>query len=575
MISWAKFLNDEPTYSDHVYHPTPSILANNVRSLAHQDMLMNASPLDNADDCRFVIAQLSRSQRENHFSTFHADHHRQIQAAIDTLVGYYERHERKPLEAYDRAGWPGTYAEVGKHEDRQRASFERMQGRHEPGEAVGSFSPGLLSTLEKRRERPALTDESSSEDVSESAFHCEEMYDFPSLAGLSLDSVDGMFGSDGVFKPDMVFAPELSLSPAPTHSLSPSQEPVPESLTRHSRPLQSSSPPRLAPLAAFVTATARTPIVLPLTSAISTRNHALSIANLIHHHTSPPPISPSTNADAGASDPELRKLLSVPEADLLPDTLSSAGHRSAYGQPPPTSPNVNLAEESHNFRDHVRALRMEVLPIPRPPNRTFRPTRMRRDSRTRAASGKAFGGSRRGSIGEGQQPRENARFEMEPDRKRQRRDIMDDHSPEPKGQFQPYSYEYGDFDWNQPIGREATASASSSAADPVSRNEDLDRCTAAQLPTSAIKYEPLDDPNFVPQYQQHSRPQQRAVSLKRKDRDDDDARAGPSSKRQQQGSWTISGAPYWHPCPSYTLANPMSLLEKQERGTIPRQENPD
>ena len=487
MIPWAKFRSDkEPSYSDHVYHPTRRLLAEKVLSFPHQSSLMNAPPLLNADDRRFVISQWPPDQRARHFSSFHADHISGIEAAIDTLVGYYDRHELKPLSAYDHDGWPA--GDDNKND-------------------IGS------------------------DDLSESEPEFEAVYDFPSsLAGLTLDSADGLFGSKDFFN-SAGHAPELSLSPSSTDPPSPSQRPQHEGLGGSAQQTSESSakihqrtstPPSLT---ICPTATTQSSLPPPLTSTTNAASHpTLSIADLIHPNASPDAISASSTGGPDPSDPETIKLLTTSNANLLATAFFSAGiPMPSNQQSEPVVPASPTAERQQTTRNQVDAIRQGILPVPLRGSRTYKALRMRRNSRERAENR-----SRRGSGAEAEKAQ--AKLAAEVTRSQawaaHQRPNSSSSSGEVTVRFQPYSYEYGGIDWSQPLERASTVSTSIYTANNLA-GEEHDKYAAHQLPTSAIKYEPLDDPKLVPHYQQD---QHQRGALKRKERDDDNAHPSPSSR---------------------------------------------
>lgn len=498
MIPWDKFRSDkEPSYSDHVYHPTRRLLAERVLSFPHQSSLMNAPPLLNADDRRFVISQWPPDQRAQHFSTFHANHTAGIQDAIDTLEVYYEKHELKPLSAYDHDGWP--------------ASFDSKNDR-------------------------------SSDDSSESELDYEEIYDFPSsLAGLSLDSVDGLFGSKGIFKPERVYAPELSLSPSPTNPPSPSQLPRLRAMASQSLLSIHQRTPTPPPLTICPTATTQSSLPPPLTSTThATSNQTLSIANLIHPNVSPDAMSASSTGGPDPSDLAVIKLLSSRNVSFLATTVSSAGARAPSSQQPrPASPTSPLTELRQNTRNQLDAIRQGILPVPLRGSRTYKALRMRRNSRERAENR-----SRRGSGAETEKAQANPAGEYGRGQawSKHQRPNSSSSSRGATAQFQPYTYEHGGIDWSQPLERGSTASTYSYTANNVVK-EEQDKYAAHQLPTAAIKYEPLDDPRLVPHYHQD---QHQRENLKRKERDEDDDHTGPSSRpRLAPGACANTRASYW------------------------------
>ena len=508
MIPWDKFRSDkEPSYSDHVYQPTRRLLER-FPTFPHQSRLMNALPLLNADDRRFVISQWPPDQRAQHLSTFHADHTGRIQDAIDTLVGYYERHELKPLSAYDHHGWP--------------VSFDSKDNRR-------------------------------LDDSSESEIDHEETYDFPSsLAGLSLDMIDGLFGTKGIFDPERGYATELSLSPSPTNPRSPSQLP-------QVRAMPSQSPMSIrqrTPTPPPPTATTQSSQPPPLTSIThAAPNKTLSIANLIHPNASPDAMSASSSGGPDPSDPDIIALLSTRNVSLLTTTFSTVGaraHASPSQHPQPRSPTSPTTEQKHNTLNQLSALRHQgTLPVPlRGTSRTYKALRMRRNSRERA-------GSDAGIEKVHAKPAASESFRQLPASSKHPRPKSSSSSDGyATASFQPYSYEHGGIDWSQPLERASTASPCSYTANDnnVVVTEERDKYApyaAHHLPTAAIKYEPLDDPppRLVLHDYQHGQQRQRQ-NLKRKERDEDDDdgdhAAAPSSRRRLAPSpGANTRASYW------------------------------
>ena len=533
-INWSKFLwPDQTVWSDNVYRPTLSNLVANAPFLPHQSSILNASPLDNADDRRFAIAQLSAEQRNCHPSTSPAQHILRIQTAIDTLVNYYKAHEKKPLSSYDRFGWPGKYNSKNGPVDRQRSSFERMRRRDEAASASVAEEDVKVNIGD---DYGLLADDSSSNDSSESATNPNDIYDFSeSLQGLFLDPTNGLFEA---VDSEKVFAAELSLSPA-SQSSSPSRHAVPDDILP-----SSNHTPILAQVSSSASASHK-PSCPPLLASTNRTpsNRALSIANLIHHNAWPGPISPSTNPDYEQPESEIDRLLYASDGGIDQTTLSyvslgltSSNRDMANANPPVTEP-LNRPPRS----ERLNPMRLGLAPVPLRNYRTYKAHRMRRGSLSRRVGGKAEDTSRDGSRSA--MEKEKAQYHKAEQHTGTTRRNSSESS---NSRFQPYSYEYGGTDWSQPIERDGSASTTSYAADPRPTEESHSNHTvpAHQLPTSAIKYEPLDEvkmsrpPQGLPQ-------QQGTPGLKRKDRDDgEDENRASSRPRIGSNSWTISGAPY-------------------------------
>jgi hypothetical protein len=467
MIPWRKFqYDDEPTYSDNVYHPTASILANQVPILAHQVSLLNAPPLENADDRRFVVSQLSPEQRERHLNAFHHMHTSRMQLAIDTLANYFERHEEKPLSSYDREGRPD--------DDWQRSRFERVRKLDERCEAVFTRPESYVPDGD-------LSDHSADSKTDYEAY--EAYYDFEdSLPGLILDFSNGLFDMEALHKPELLLAPELSLSPASTCApLSSDIAPLEDLLQHSDLPSSSTLPPSLPSL---TTTAATFSSLLPTTaSLVATTNPALSIANLIH----PTPLSATSTT---FTDPEISNLVSTVLDDIATRHMSNSI---------PISPLI----------------------------RTVREPRMRRPSRPR--------GNKSGPRGSNS-ALEKTKLEVEGQREMERiqlrnRSITESERERQDGQSQLSPSYSTSFSWSRYIVPGSVGVPSQ----PQVKTE-LSGYAASQLPTAAIKYEPLD----------HT---ERALEIgrKRKQREYDTAEQSAHHRPSPYARATSSTASQWQP----------------------------
>ena len=509
MINWRQFeFNESPSYSDKVYPITSSNVKNHVPRFDHKTSLLGASPMHAADDRRFAIAQLTKTARETHLASFPRRHVQDIQRAVDTLVDYIDHHEEKSLSSYDAKGRPQGYDQ---------------------------------------------DDDDDSVASSQTETCCEDWHDSEVLTGLSLDLTVEHFGLELLFSEG--HNSDFELGSSPTSSKATTSPP--RSLEAETLELTSPSPfeaqhplpilptPQLAPSVM----TPLPPSLVAATSSTRNTHPTLSIANLINPAYISP--EPSNHPD----DLDVNKVISI--TDLAQQGISIPSRVNIpelYEEPEAAgilSPTTRQKEASFN---QLNAIRQGLMPIPLRSNRQWKLRRMRRSSRSRENAGKNGSSSRiepgrnRTNTGyqerytsvDGQDKKTSVRDEYhhqsthqsgsDPDQRHSSgHTARTDFYGSSRHEFNPIQHHL-----NHDIEPDIETSSGASYRDyKGGHTEELDKYTAHQLPTNAIRYHPLDIPIAIA-----------SSTLKRKTRDDDDHLNQRQWKRPTPNSWTLSG---WQP----------------------------